>query len=129
MGIILVLGIAQKTVPTTTYRPLKKSALEDLVSDIKVTVSSTSMLSQLEVNMKLSEQYEQIIKTTAADEIEEYETVDAWEDAGNYWVYCRLSIARYRQIKEEQKKTRCCWQRIICKRAARLNGLASVCRQ
>jgi len=99
-------GIGHSTKDGTNnyIQAAKKSALDDLVSDIKVTVSSTSMLSQLEVNMKLSEQYEQIIKTTAADEIEEYETVDAWEDAGNYWVYCRLSIARYRQIKEEQKK-------------------------
>jgi hypothetical protein len=82
----------------------KKSALDDLVSEIKVNVSSTSILNQIEVNQKLSEQYEQIIKTTAADEIEEFELVDAWEDATNYWVYYRLSIARYRQIKEEQKR-------------------------
>ncbi len=81
----------------------KKSALDDLVSEIKVNVSSTSVLSQLETNMKLTEQYQQIIQTTAADEIEEFELVDAWEDASNYWVYYRLSIARYRQIKEEQK--------------------------
>jgi hypothetical protein len=58
----------------------------------------------MEVDKKLQEQYEQIIQTTAADEIEEFELVDAWEDAGNYWVYYRLSIARYRQIKEEQKR-------------------------
>ena len=82
----------------------KKSALDDLVSQIKVNVSSTSVLSQLEIDKKLTEQYEQIIQTTAADEIEEFELVDAWEDASNYWVYYRLSIARYRQIKEEQKK-------------------------
>lgn len=82
----------------------KKSALDDLVSQIKVNVSSTSVLSQLEVDKKLSEQYEQIIQTTAADEIEEFELVDAWEDPANYWVYYRLSIARYRQIKEEQKR-------------------------
>jgi hypothetical protein len=82
----------------------KKSALDDLVSEIKVNVSSTSVLSQLEVDKKLSEQYEQIIQTTAADEIEEFELVDAWEDASNYWVYYRLSIARYREIKEEQKR-------------------------
>jgi LPP20 lipoprotein len=82
----------------------KKSALDDLVSQIKVNVSSTSVLSQLEVDRKLSEQYEQIIQTTAADEIEEFELVDAWEDFNNYWVYYRLSIARYRQIKEEQKR-------------------------
>lgn len=82
----------------------KKSALDDLVSEIKVNVSSTSILNQIEVDQKLTEQYEQIIKTTAADEIEEFELVDAWEDATNYWVYYRLSIARYRQIKEEQKR-------------------------
>ena len=82
----------------------KKSALDDLVSQIKVNVSSISVLSQLEIDRKLTEQYEQIIQTTVADEIEEFELVDAWEDAGNYWVYYRLSIARYRQIKEEQKR-------------------------
>src|SRR6187549_3781517 len=58
----------------------------------------------MEVDKKLQEQYEQIIQTTAADEVEEFEMVDAWEDAANYWVYYRLSIARYRQIKEEQKR-------------------------
>ena len=82
----------------------KKSALDDLVSQIKVNVSSTSVLSQFEIDRKLQEQYEQIIQTTAADEIEEFELVDAWEDPTNYWVYYRLSIARYRQIKEEQKR-------------------------
>lgn len=82
----------------------KKSALDDLVSEIKVQVSSTSVLSQLDVNKEFSERYEQIIQTTAADEIEEFETVDAWEDETNYWIYYRLSISRYRQIKEEQKR-------------------------
>jgi hypothetical protein len=82
----------------------KKSALDDLVSQIKVNVSSTSILNQLEVGNKFTEQYEQIIQTTAADEIEEFELVDAWEDPGNYWVYYRLSISRYRQLKEEQKR-------------------------
>jgi len=82
----------------------KKSALDDLVSQIKVNVSSTSVLRQLEIDRKLTEQYEQIIQTTAVDEIEEFELVDAWEDSNNYWVYYRLSIARYRQLKEEQKR-------------------------
>lgn len=82
----------------------KKSALEDLVSEIKVTVSSTSVLSQLDVNKEFQEKYEQVIQTSAADEIEEFELVDAWEDPANYWVYYRLSKERYRQIKEEQKR-------------------------
>jgi hypothetical protein len=82
----------------------KKSAFDDLVSQIKVNVSSTSVLSTMELDSKFKEQYEQIIQTTAADDIEEFELVDAWEDPNNYWVYYRLSIARYRQIKEEQKR-------------------------
>jgi len=83
----------------------KKSALDDLVSQIKVNVSSTSVLSQLETNEKFTEQYKQVIQTTAADEIEEFELVDAWEDPNNYWVYYRLSITRYREIKEAQKRS------------------------
>lgn len=82
----------------------KKSALEDLVSEIKVTVSSTSVLSQIDQDKSFQESYEQIIQTSAADEIEEFELADAWEDETNYWVYYRLSKARYREIKEEQKR-------------------------
>jgi hypothetical protein len=98
------IGHSVKSGSNNYVQAAKKSALDDLVSEIKVNVSSTSILNQIEIDKKLSEQYEQIIKTTAADEIEEFELVDAWEDAGNYWVYYRLSIARYRQIKEEQKR-------------------------
>ena len=82
----------------------KKSALNDLASQIKVTVSGTSVLNQLEENNKLTEKYQEIIQTKATDEIEEFEMVDAYEDASNYWVYYRLSIARYREIKENQKR-------------------------
>jgi hypothetical protein len=98
------IGHSVKSGTNNYIQAAKKSALDDLVSEIKVNVSSTSVLSQMEVDRKLTEQYEQIIQTTAADEIEEFELVDAWEDANNYWVYYRLSIARYRQIKEEQKR-------------------------
>jgi hypothetical protein len=98
------IGHSKKEGNINYIQAAKKSALEDLVSQIKVNVSSTSILSQLEVDLKLTEQYEQIIQTTAADEIEEFEQVDAWEDGSNYWVYYRLSIARYREIKEEQKR-------------------------
>ncbi|MBX2962249.1 MAG: LPP20 family lipoprotein [Cyclobacteriaceae bacterium] len=83
----------------------KKSALDDLVSQIKVTVSSTSILSTLEENRKdFQERYEQIIQTTVADELEEFELAGVYEDDRNYWVYYRLSKERYRQIKEEQKR-------------------------
>jgi hypothetical protein len=82
----------------------KKSALEDLISEIKVNVSSSSVLTSLDANNEFSEKYEQIINTTAADELEEYEQVDSWEDDRNYWLYYRLSKQRYRDIKEQQKR-------------------------
>jgi hypothetical protein len=99
------IGHSVKSGDNNYIQSAKKSALDDLVSQIRVNISSTSILSQLETNQKLSEQYQQVIQTTAADEIEEFELVDAWEDANNYWVYYRLSIARYKQIKEEQRRT------------------------
>lgn len=82
----------------------KKSALEDLVSEIKVNISSTSVLSQIDANREFQEKYEQIIQTTVADEIQEFEQVDAWEDERNYWVYYRLSKQRYKDIKDQQKR-------------------------
>jgi len=98
------IGHSNKDGTNNYIQAAKKSALDDLVSQIKVNVASTSILSFFETDQKIREEYEQIIKTTAADELEEFELVDAWEDGANYWVYYRLSIARYRQIKEEQKR-------------------------
>lgn len=98
------IGHSTKTGTNNYVQEAKKTALEDLVSEIKVNVSSSLVLSTFEDNNEFREQYEQIIKTTAADEIEEFEQAGAWEDDNNYWVYYRLSIQRYKQIKEEQRR-------------------------
>ncbi|MFM8739997.1 MAG: LPP20 family lipoprotein [Cytophagales bacterium] len=98
------IGHSTKTGTNNFVQEAKKSALEDLVSEIKVNVSGTSVLSQIDANKEFQEKYEQIIKTTAADEIEEFEQVDSWQDDRNYWVYYRLSKQRYKEIKEEQKR-------------------------
>lgn len=98
------IGQAPKGGTNNYVQEAKKSALEDLVSEIKVNVSSTSVLTQIDDNKEFKERYEQMIQTTAADEIEEFESVDSWEDDKNYWVYYRLSKQRYREIKEQQKR-------------------------
>ncbi|MEI9920585.1 MAG: LPP20 family lipoprotein [Bacteroidota bacterium] len=98
------IGHALKDGTNNYIQEAKKSALEDLISEIKVNVSSTSVLTSLDVNKEFSEKYEQIINTTVADELEEYEQVDSWEDDRNYWLYYRLSKQRYHDIKEQQKK-------------------------
>ena len=103
-GYYVGVGHSNKDGINNYIQSAKKSALEDMVSEIKVNVSSTSVLSQIDANKEFQEKYEQIINTTAADEIEEFEQVDAWQDDRNYWVYYRLSKQRYKEIKDEQKR-------------------------
>jgi hypothetical protein len=98
------IGHSMKDGTNNYIQAARKSALDDLASQIKVNVASTSILSFFETDKKIREEYEQIIKTTAVDELEQFELADAWEDAQNYWVYYELSISRYHQIKEEQKR-------------------------
>jgi hypothetical protein len=57
------IGHSTKDGSNNYIQAAKKSALDDLVSDIKVNVSSVSVLSQFEADKKFTEQYEQIIKT------------------------------------------------------------------
>jgi hypothetical protein len=98
------IGKGTKNGTNNYIQEAKKSAFEDLISEIKVTVSSSSVLSTFEDDKTFKEQYEQIIQTTAADDIEEFEQAGAWEDEGNYWIYYRLSKARYKEIKDQQKR-------------------------
>lgn len=98
------IGHATKDGQNNYIQEAKKSALEDLVSEIKVNVSSTSVLNQLDDGKGFSEKYQQMIQTTAADDIEEFEQADVWQDDRNYWVYYRLSKQRYKEIKDEQKR-------------------------
>ena len=78
----------------------KKSALDDLVSQIKVNVSSTSVLSQLETNQKFSEQYKQVIQTNCDDETRNLKVGMLGDptNTGLLWIQ-----ARYREIKKHRK--------------------------
>jgi LPP20 lipoprotein len=98
------IGHSLKQPSVNHIQAAKNSALEDLISEIRVTISGSSVLSSIDANKEFSEKYEQIIKTTVADEIQEFEQVGTWEDAQHYWVYYRLSKARYKQIKDELKR-------------------------
>ncbi|HMQ00520.1 MAG TPA: LPP20 family lipoprotein, partial [Cyclobacteriaceae bacterium] len=98
------IGYASKLAANNYMQVAKKNALEDLVSEIKINVSATSVLTQIDRGKEFSDQYESIIQTSVADEIEEYELVGAWEDKEAYWVYYRLSKARYNEIKDQQRR-------------------------
>ena len=98
------IGHSLKEPSVNHIQAAKKSALEDLVSEIRVTINASSALSTINADKSFQEKYEQIIQTTVSDEIQEFELVDTWEDKQHYWTYYRLSKARYKQIKDEQKR-------------------------
>jgi len=79
----------------------KKNALQDLVSEIKITISSTSILSQIDKNYQFKEEYESNVKTMAAAEIQDFERVATYEDDQTYWCYYRLSKAVYSAQKQK----------------------------
>jgi len=98
------IGQALKDGKTNHLSAAKNSALEDLISEIRVTVSATSALSILDAGKEFTEKYEQIIRTSVADDIEDFELAGSWEDENNYWVWYRLSKQRYQEIKENRKQ-------------------------
>ena len=80
----------------------KQKALNDLISEISVTVKSTSMMQQVERNEELNSMYQNLTKLTAQNDIEGYELVASWGDEKEYWVYYRLSKELYNRNKQRK---------------------------
>lgn len=97
------IGIASKAGNQQTYQQAaKKEALNDLISEIKVSVSSNSVLQQLQNNAEFRQQFESMVKITALNEIENYEVVDSWEDGAYFWIYMRLSKSEYSEMRRKR---------------------------
>ncbi len=96
-------GIAQKNNNTQNYQQAaKKEALNDLISEIKVNVSSNSVLQSLQNNAEFKQQFESMVKITALNEIENYEVVDSWENAEYFWIYMRLNKSQYAEMRRKR---------------------------
>ena len=81
----------------------KKNALNDLASEISVTVEGNSLLYTLDQRTHFDESFTSTIKTSTSEQIEGYELVDSWENGTEYWMYYRLSKAEHARIKAERK--------------------------
>lgn len=84
----------------------RSKALREMSSEIKVTISSNSLLHQFEDNNTFREQFESKIYTSVAQTLEGYE-VETWENKKEYWVMLRLNKEKYalhRQQKLDQAK-------------------------
>lgn len=89
--------------PNAYQQNAKNAALNDLSSEISVNISSSSVISTLETDYNLSENYQRTIKASSDKNLEGYETVDTWEGDEYYWVYIRLSKMDYQQQVAEKK--------------------------
>lgn len=89
------IGYAEKNNHRDYTQAAKKNALQDLLGEIKVTVSSNSLLSQYEQNNAISQQFFSDIKVNIEGSIEDFEVVDAYETKTGYWIYYRLDKAKY----------------------------------
>jgi hypothetical protein len=98
-------GIGYSSTRVPNYQQsAKSSAFEDLLSEIKVNISSTSVLYQMDKKNTFKDEYESTIKSTVRNEIEDFEIVDTYENPqeAGYWVYYRLSKSKYADQKRKK---------------------------
>ncbi len=96
------IGLANKNRPDP-LETAKKNALNDLASEISVTVEGNSLLYTLDRKNQFDESFTSSIKTTSNEQLEGFELVDSWENGAEYWTYYRLSKAEHARIKAEKK--------------------------
>jgi hypothetical protein len=96
------IGVVNKKNGIDFQSTAKKNALNDLVSEIKITVSTNSVLNQQQNNQIYKQSFESETKVAALNTIEGFEIVDSWEDETNYWVYYRLLKENYHGAKKRK---------------------------
>lgn len=82
----------------------KKNALYDLASEIKVDISSNSVLYTVQNNNKFNENFNSLIKLSSNDNIEGYTLIDSYENDKQYWVYYQLDKQEYANQKARKKQ-------------------------
>lgn len=97
------IGFADKSKGDNYQMEAKKNALYDLSSEIKVDISSNSVLYTVQNNNNFSENFNSLIKLSSSDNIEGYTLVDSYENDKQYWVYYQLDKQEYANQKAMKK--------------------------
>ncbi|PBQ32540.1 hypothetical protein CNR22_12415 [Sphingobacteriaceae bacterium] len=97
-------GFADKSKGGNYQMEAKKNALYDLASEIKVDISSNSVLYTVQNNNSFNENFNSLIKLSNSDNIEGYSLVDSYENDKQYWVYYILDKAEYADLKAKKKQ-------------------------
>jgi hypothetical protein len=98
------IGFADKSKSSNYQIEAKKNALYDLSSEIKVEISSNSVLYTVQNDNKFNENFNSLIKLTNNDNIEGYQLIDSYENDKQYWVYYQLDKQDYANQKAQKKQ-------------------------
>jgi hypothetical protein len=98
------IGFADKLKSQNYQQEAKKNALYDLSSEIKVNISTNSVLYTVQNNNNFTENFNSLIKLSNSDNIEGYTLVDSYENDKQYWVYYQLDKEEYAKQKAEKKQ-------------------------
>jgi len=97
------IGTALKTTNNISYQQIaKKNAFDDMISEIQVNVSSSSVLKSVQNNLEFKQQFNATTKVTASNTIEKYDVIDSWENGNEFWIYFRLSKAEFEAAKRRK---------------------------
>lgn len=97
------IGFADKSKTSSYQMEAKKNALYDLASEIKVDISSNSVLYTVQNNNQFNENFNSLIKLSNSDNIEGYQLIDSYENDKQYWVYYQLDKQEYANLKAQKK--------------------------
>ena len=90
------IGMARKDRPAAEYTEgARNVALNDIASQITVSISSDVLRTVLEKNEQLEDEFQSRIRASTTAELEGVQLVDTYETDEEYWVYCRLSRSDY----------------------------------
>lgn len=99
------IGVAQKSANVNFQRLARENALSDLASEIKVNVSTNSLLYTLEREYKFEQEFRETVRVSSNLELEDFEMVDSWEDDHSFWVYYRLSKQEYADRQRARRES------------------------
>lgn len=98
------IGVADKSRNNDYQMEAKKNALYDLASEIKVDISTNSVLYSVSSNNSFDQNFNSMIKLSNSDNIEGYTLVDTYENDKQYWAYYELDKAEYARLKAQKKQ-------------------------
>ncbi len=94
------IGYASKSEhPTDFQKVARDNALSDIASQIKVQINSDFVQQVVEKAGMVADDFKSYVRSSTKAELEGYEQVDSYETPTDYWVYYRLSKAKYKALK------------------------------